>query len=294
MMILSGETSVMPAFGIKGTFFSENQKLHDLGLNGVEVSFGAEEYDGSLWLMNLTEEKIKKIRSLLSQFKGVGVHAAFIGGMSLLCSHSKIREITLEEYLLTLEIAPQIGAKAVTFHDGATGPNVTKERAEELLIAAMQKMDEKAGACNVRVCWETGCGSFNPPERFKRIQELGLKHTGICLDTGHLVMGWRTTPSPEGINTHAGFIERYKDLIWHVHITDWQETPKGKHKWNDHHAVGDGEINWPEVFSSLVKIGYDGLLTMEYHPDGIPNQAYYLRNCEYIRGLVREAGGKII
>lgn len=291
-MILGGETSVLPAFGIKGDFFAENQKSCDLGLKGVEVSFGAQEYDGSLWIGNLTKGKINKIHDLLAQFKGVAVHAAFGSGFSLVGSHPEMRKITLKEYMMTLELAPQIGAKVVTFHEGAVGPNISKEQAEELLIAAMRKMDEKAGACKVRVCWETGCGSFNPPERFERIRELGLKYTGICMDTGHLVMGWKESPSE--LNTHAKFIERYKDLIWHVHITDWQDTPKGKHKWNDHHAVGDGSIDWKSVFSSLVKIGYNGLLEMEYHPDAIPDEAYYLRNCEYIRKLVRDAGGTII
>jgi len=296
MIILGGETSVLPAFGmlgIKNEFFAGNQKLFDLGLKGVEVSFGADEYDGSLWIGNLTKAKIKKVYDLLSQFTDVSIHAAFGSGFSLLGSHPEMRKITLKEYMMTLELAPQIGAKAVTFHDGAIGPNVSKEQVEELLKGAMQKMDEKAGKCKVRVCWETGCGAFfNPPERFDRIRRLGLKNTGICMDTGHLIMGWKALPSK--LNTHAKFIERYKDLIWHVHINDWQDKPKGKHKWNDHHAAGDGSIDWKSVFGSLVKIGYDGSMTMEYHPDGIPDEAYYLRNCEYIRALVRKEGGQII
>ena len=51
--------------------------------------------------------------------------------------------------------------------------------------------------------------------------------------------------SSESILSHA-------DLIKHVHITE-----------SDRGTPGSGQVRWNEIFSSLVKIGYDGWLTIE-------------------------------
>ena len=121
-----------------------------------------------------------------------------------------------------------------------------------------------------------------------------MKNTGICLDTAHLVRVWKQQDPHGKIRTFSQFIEEYKDLLWTMHISDWQESPKGKHTWNDHHAVGDGEIDWNEVFSTLIKVGYDGIMTMEYHPNAIKDEDYYVRNCERIRKMVRDLGAEIL
>ena len=163
-----------------------------------------------------------------------------------------------------------------------------------MMMEIMTIVDHKAKEMDVWACWETGTGDFLPLEKFGRIGELGLEKTGICLDVGHLMRVWKILDSDTRIRTFREFIERFGPWIRTAHIHDWQDEPKGKHTWGDHHMVGQGQIDWNEVFSSLVKIGYTGLLTLEYHPDVFSDEMELLENIQRVRSLVRKAGGNIV
>ncbi len=298
-MILGGESSIFTT----GTWFENYQQLNrPIGLKGVEVSFMAQERY-RLWNRNLTKEQIGRIKQTLKPFRRITYHAAFFE-LSLLAAHPGIRELTLKEYLFELELAKKLGVYAVNFHPIGTigeGEYLSRKEKDDLMTGYLKAVDRKAGSLGIKACWETGCGYFSPLKKFERIRELNLKHTGICMDVGHLVGswkgagGWKKVKEPAGgLNTFSKFIGRFGDLIWSCHIHDWQDKPNGKHVWNDHHMVGNGIIDWDEVFSSLVKAGFNGNLSLEYHPDAVGKVEDYVASCEHVRRLVRKCGGEII
>ncbi len=275
-----------------GSFFFRLKKIHDMGFEAVGISFTAQG-PYRLWVGNLTDSQIEEVKQALSPFQQVNIHAGFLQ-LSLLSHHPGIRKITMEEYLANLEVAGKLGIGVVDFHPGAEWENLTDEEVNSLMAESMITIDKKAQESGVLACWETGAGYFVPLERFDNIRKLGLKNTGICMDTGHLVRVWKELDPNGKIRTFSEFIKRYGDLIHTTHIHDWQDDPKGKYTWNDHHMVGNGKIDWGEVFSSLVIAKYDGTLLLEYHPDSFANEEDMLKNCDYVRKLVRETGGKII
>lgn len=293
-MILCGETSVMPVLRKKrGTFYDENRQLYTFGLKGAHVSFMAQMPYG-LWCMKMTKDEIRKVRQVVSLFQRVAIHSSFIE-LSLLSAHPGIRKIAMEENLAHLRIAQSIGAETVHIHAGGSGEYMSNKEVDDLMRAAMIRLDQEAGRRGVGVCWEVGTGYFTPLEKFDLIRKLGLKHTGICLDTAHLVGVWKLGKEKQTLRTFPQFIERYGDLIWAMHISDWRDNPpKHTHGWHDHHMVGDGEIGWKELFRALVKAGFSGTMTMEYHPKAVKSREAYLKNHEYIRRLVRESGGEIL
>lgn len=275
-----------------GDFWQRLEQIRSLGFQAVELAFIAQDPYG-LWCGTVGEKQIRKIREALRPFRGVGIHAGF-QELSLLSAHPGVRRLALEEVFLNLKLARELGAETVTIHPGTEGEIFTAGEIEVLMRDVLTAVDRQAAETGVWACWETGTGDFVPLEKFGCISELGLQKTGICLDVGHLVRVWRSIDPHSRIRTFREFIERFGPWIRTVHIHDWQDRPHGKHTWNDHHMVGRGEIDWREVFSSLVKIGFEGLLTLEYHPDAFSDEAELRENCAMIRLLVKEAGGEIV
>lgn len=273
------------------TFYPNLARIAALGFQAVELGFSAQD-PFRLWCGNLSEKQIQEIRDALRPFRQIGIHAGFVE-LSLLSAHPGVRRLATEEVFHNLELARKIGADTVTIHPGSEGELFTPDEVEAMMVDIMRAVDCKAQETGVWACWETGTGDFIPLEKFGCIGELGLKKSGICLDVGHLVRVWRVLDPASRIRTFREFIERFGPWIRTAHIHDWQDEPKGKHTWNDHHMVGRGEIDWREVFTSLVKIGFEGLLTLEYHPDAFSDEAELLENCAMIRSLIRDVGGTV-
>jgi inosose dehydratase len=85
---------------------------------------------------------------------------------------------------------------------------------------------------------------------------------GLCVDTAHL--------AGAGLDLQA-LIRRHGRRCWHVHLKDLR--PNGELRWRPKDApegsllpfceLGDGQIDWDEVFAALGEVGYSGWLVVE-------------------------------
>jgi sugar phosphate isomerase/epimerase len=73
----------------------------------------------------------------------------------------------------------------------------------------------------------------------------------MTLDVGHVARA--DVPAP------VDLIERYADLIFNVHLHDYNDQ-------TDHLALGTGHLNLPPILAALRRIDYDGLLMLELSP----------------------------
>lgn len=65
--------------------------------------------------------------------------------------------------------------------------------------------------------------------------------------------------------SQGGVIQKYADLIAHVHLSE-----------NDRGTPGTGQVQWDEIFENLQAIGYDSWLTIE---------AFSRHNEEFANGI---------
>lgn len=89
------------------------------------------------------------------------------------------------------------------------------------------------------------------------IHELGDKNLGICLDTGHLHTTNITLLTSN--QTQEEFILKAGKYLKALHINGNDGT-------DDYHLAPysiKNSVNWPEVVTSLRKIGYNGLFNLE-------------------------------
>jgi inosose dehydratase len=121
-------------------------------------------------------------------------------------------------------------------------------------------------------------------------------NVGLCLDTGHCVYG-------HGDSVKEA--EKYKDKLRFVHIKDCDVRvleQARQNKWTFEEAIehkvftviGDGDIDFPAFFRTLVKNGYSGWCVVEqdvkFGATPIPPAQSIAASLKYLRKVVNELG----
>jgi inosose dehydratase len=135
------------------------------------------------------------------------------------------------------------------------------------------------------------------PEECERFYD-ATAHTnvGLCLDTGHCVYGY-------GDSVREA--EKYKSKLRFVHIKDCNTNvleEARRNKWTFEEAIehkvftviGQGNIDFPAFFRTLVKNGYSGWSVVEqdvkFGATPIPPAESVAASLKYLRGVVNDLG----
>ncbi|MYH60879.1 MAG: TIM barrel protein, partial [Caldilineaceae bacterium SB0675_bin_29] len=118
---------------------------------------------------------------------------------------------------------------------------------------------------------------------------------------GHEAFGFNYDPSHFGYQgvDYVGFIRRFADRIFHVHMKDvgWADGGKeagvfgGHAEFGDHRrfwdfrSVGRGKINFEEIMRALNDIGYNGPLSIEWEDAGMDREHGATESCAYTRQI---------
>jgi len=111
-----------------------------------------------------------------------------------------------------------------------------------------------------------------PTSAYERIKDLD-RRIGLCNDIGH------TIRAGEDPSVSA---ERFADRLLDVHIKDVSEaTAKGENI-----EVGRGVIDIPMFVRTLLKIGYEGVVSFEYEKDADDPFLGLAESVGYVRGVL--------
>jgi inosose dehydratase len=135
------------------------------------------------------------------------------------------------------------------------------------------------------------------PEECERFYDATSRtNVGLCLDTGHCVYGYGDSVKEA---------EKYKSKLRFVHIKDCNMAVLDEarlHKWTFEEAIehkvftviGQGNIDFPAFFRTLVKNGYSGWSVVEqdvkFGATPIPPAQSVAASLKYLRGVVHELG----
>ncbi|MHC4914718.1 MAG: sugar phosphate isomerase/epimerase family protein [Planctomycetota bacterium] len=152
-----------------------------------------------------------------------------------------------------IDLAAATGAAAVTVTTGRMLGPVGPDRAEDLLLLALEAVllhAERAGGVRVGVEYEPGLYVERADQLAALIDRVGHPLLGTNLDLGHaLVAG-------DGI---SGAVKLLAGRTWSVHLED---LPGGRHY---HLAPGLGDFPFAEAKRALAAAGYTGPLTWEIY-----------------------------
>lgn len=170
---------------------------------------------------------------------------------TLLDPDPRRREQRFDFLLRSIDIAAQLGADAVSFWSGAPSAPEEEDTLLDRLVQECRTLCEQAEAMNVRLAFEPEPGMFIATmARYERLFDaIAHPRFGLTLDVGHLHCLGEVPIAP--------YIDRWKDVLWNVHIEDMR---RGTH---DHLMFGEGEIDFPPVLDALRRAGYDGGVHVE-------------------------------
>jgi L-ribulose-5-phosphate 3-epimerase len=170
---------------------------------------------------------------------------------SLLDPDEAARRRRLDFLHRAIEIAVEVEAEAVSFWAGHSDATSTETDNWSLLVDACDELLTRAVKYDLRLAFEPEPGMF--VERMAQFRELinQLHHPrfGLTLDVGHVHCLSDGTP--------AEWIRAYSHCLFNIHIEDMRA---GRH---DHLMFGEGDIDFPSIFTALREVGYTGSLNVE-------------------------------
>ncbi len=187
------------------------------------------------------------------------IHAPFID-LSIGAIDSLVRKATVERLMMAIDIAAVFEAKSMVFHTGFEPKHYYGQQKEWLknsyytLELLLSHAREKGLKLNLENVFE-----YTPEIHQALFSKFGDPHLGFCLDLGHQKVFSKTSMEQwlEGVGT------RIRQLHLHDNRGDW----------DDHLAVGTGEIDFDGVLAFLEEKKLTPLLTLETHKkeDVIPS-----------------------
>lgn len=112
---------------------------------------------------------------------------------------------------------------------------------------------------NIRLVLENefSCNVATGAESAAMLEAVKSPALGLNWDPGNAYAAGETKPYPDGYAP----IDRKR--IWHMHLKDAQENPKGDEPvWR---PIGGGRIDYVGQFRAALKDGYDGTMSLETH-----------------------------
>lgn len=195
----------------------------------------------------------EKLDALVKDVAGASfspsIHAPFYD-LNLGALDSKIREVSIERILWTLDVAKRFKACQIVVHPGYNSAILARsfplwlERAGE----GLKRIVSRAAEVGVRVAFENTY-DLTPSALLTLLHGLPAATAGICFDIGHFNLHSQTTLRE--------WLDTLGSRIFEVHLHDNLGAD------DDHIAVGDGTVKFQPLFSWLLKQEKLPLLTLE-------------------------------
>jgi len=235
------------------------QSIKEMGYDGVEVPiFDLNSSQWQRWGNRLDELQLERV--------AVTLCGAEVNPISL---DASVRKKALERNCLAVECAQALGATLLTgpFHSALgvfTGQAATATE-WNYSVAHTRQMAEKAQACGITL----GMEYLNRFENYlltctedtiRYVRAVDHPSCRMMFDTFHANIEEKSL---------GDAIRSCGDLLVHVQISE-----------NDRSTPGHGNINWPDVFSALRDIGYEGWLSVEafgLNPPDLASAAHIYR-----------------
>ncbi len=227
-----------------------------------EIYFSAEDLDAC------REEDLQRLsRALRENQLEVSIHGPFMdlspGGVD-----PRIKEVTRERLLKTIELAHFFNPRTIVFHPGYESwkfdgnINLWLESSLQTWRPLVKEAEERGLTLAIENVFEEG------PEPMKKLlDEIRSPRCRFCFDTGHHNV-FSKTPLPIWMEALGGFLSE-------VHLHD-------NHKEMDEHLpAGEGKFDFDRFFALLSQYGLTPLYTIEPH-----EEAHLRRGLEAVRKYI--------
>jgi len=233
------------------------QSISDIGYEGIEIVL-----DIPHAFLPISEDSIKNIQSSLEKckLKVTNLNANTVVGWydtktevekfepSLSNTDEKLRRWRISYTKKAIDLASKLNAPSICTTSGVLN-NLHKNTLKNLQ-SSLKELDNYAEEKNVKLAieYEPGLLIGKADDVFPLTKE--FSNVGLNFDVCHAaVLGEQISE----------VIEKFGKKIFHTHISDC------KNREHYHLIPGEGTIDFDAMYSSLLKIGYNGFLTAELY-----------------------------
>ncbi len=210
----------------------------DAGIDCIEISVGLEEAEALDWpsLFAWSQKYGVELWSFHLPFSPFNL-------IDISSPNEELRQSSVARMAAYIQQISDFGVKVFVIHP--SGEPIDEDKRPEYMAQAkksLKELAEVADRCMVTLAVEDlprTCLGRNSDDMLELVS--ADYRLGICFDTNHLL--------GEDIK---GFIEKVGHKMITTHVSDYDFV-------NERHwLAGEGDINWKELYETLVKVGYKG------------------------------------
>lgn len=196
------------------------------------------------------------------------------------------RDARVAFYQQAIEIGHELGACSVSIWSGVVRDNASNDEAYDRLIPSLTEVLTSAARIGMPIAFEPEPGMLvSTLADYEQLKErlvtngAPVEALRLTVDIGHLHC------NQEG--SIPGLLQKHSDELANLHIEDMRS---GVH---EHLMLGEGEIEFPPVLTTLNAIGYQGPVQVELsrHSHMAPEAARHAY--EFLAPMVGQGGARL-
>lgn len=276
-MILGYSTNAFVRFSV----FEAVEKIGRLGFRGVEIMCDRPH----LYPPDYGEENLTRLKTLIDdqglKVTNLNSFTLFAVGDTYLPSwiepQEERREIRIQHTLECLKVADFFGCKNISVPPGGPVGEISREKAMTLFHRGLERVAPLAQELDIKILVEPEPDLLmeNTREFKEFIVDVKSPAIGVNFDIGHFFCA--------GEDPRVAFEELF-EWIGHVHLEDI--APDRVH---NHLILGHGAIQFTEIFQTMLRLGYQGDVSLELYPYVDAPEEAGRESLAYLQTLLQEA-----
>jgi len=277
-MILGYSTNAFVRFSV----LEAVEKIGRLGFRGVEIMCDRPH----LYPPDYGEENLTRLKTVIDdqglKVTNLNSFTLFAVGDTYLPSwiepQEERREIRIQHTLECLKVADFFGCKNISVPPGGPVGEISRERAMTLFHRGLEIVAPLAQELGIKILVEPEPDLLmeNTREFKEFIVDVKSPAIGVNFDIGHFFCA--------GEDPRVAFEELF-EWIGHVHLEDI--APDRVH---NHLILGQGAIQFAEIFQTMLRLGYHGDVSLELYPYVDAPEEAGRESLEYLRTLQQQSG----
>jgi sugar phosphate isomerase/epimerase len=276
-MIIGYSTNAFVKFSV----FEAVEKIGRLGFRGVEIMCDRPH----LYPPDFGEENLTRLKTLIDdqglKVTNLNSFTLFAVGDTYLPSwiepQEERREMRIQHTLQCLKVADFFGCKNISVPPGGPLGDISREKAMTLFHRGLERVAPLAQELDIMILVEPEPDLLmeNTREFKEFIVDVRSPSIGVNFDIGHFFCA--------GEDPSRAFEELF-EWIGHIHLEDIASNRE-----HNHLILGHGAIQFPEIFETMLRLEYQGDVSLELYPYVDAPEEAGRESLEYLQTLLQEA-----
>ena len=276
-MIIGYSTNAFVKFSV----FEAVEKIGRLGFRGVEIMCDRPH----LYPPDFGEENLTRLKTLIDdqglKVTNLNSFTLFAVGDTYLPSwiepQEERREMRIQHTLQCLKVADFFGCKNISVPPGGPLGGISREKAMTLFHRGLERVAPLAQELDIMILVEPEPDLLmeNTREFKEFIVDVRSPSIGVNFDIGHFFCA--------GEDPSRAFEELF-EWIGHIHLEDIASNRE-----HNHLILGHGAIQFPEIFETMLRLEYQGDVSLELYPYVDAPEEAGRESIEYLQTLLQEA-----